>query len=454
MKRQNNYKQLQFISSATLLEEADRFRIIRKSMISISVTFLCLLLWSAFVPLNEVAATTGQIQPAGKSYPVQHLEGGIIKNIYVHNDQYVKQGQPLVKMDPINAQAQLANDQTQQAGLVLDIIRLEAFLNNKKPDEIDWVSPVLKPEYDTQEEKNKIYDLIQNEQSQLAKENSKRLTQIAAQENQIAQDKEKVTNLNKKIELAKTQSELFSREMAMYEKLLAKHYVSEKDYLSEKRKMNQTIAEIADYESQKNTALEAIKESQAQLENIKAESEANTHQQLSETKSALMRVQENIKKLADQADRTIIRAEISGTVQGLEANNGSILSPRQKIMEIIPDNQELIIESKVHPKDIGHIKIGDRVIVKVFTYDYARYGGIEGKLISISPSTYQDPGTEKLYYKATIEMTQNYVGKDPKQNLIRPGMTVQASIITGKRSLLKYLLKPIHTTTENSFGER
>ena len=106
MKRRHIYKQLQFISNATVLEEGDRFRLIRKGVLVISIVFFLLLLWSAFASINEVAITVGQIQPYDKSYPIQHLEGGIIDEVYVHNDQKVKEGDPLIKMDPIHAQSQ------------------------------------------------------------------------------------------------------------------------------------------------------------------------------------------------------------------------------------------------------------------------------------------------------------------------------------------------------------
>ncbi|HLD16387.1 MAG TPA: HlyD family type I secretion periplasmic adaptor subunit [Coxiellaceae bacterium] len=454
MKRRHIYKQLQFISNATVLEEGDRFRLIRKGVLVISIVFFLLLLWSAFASINEVAITVGQIQPYDKSYPIQHLEGGIIDEVYVHNDQKVKEGDPLIKMDPIHAQSQLAIDEAQAVNLTLDIVRLQAFLDNKAPDEVDWVGSISSSQFDMINDKNQIYDLIQNEQSQLARENASQASKITEQENQIAQDKERIRNLDTKISTAKTQSDLFSRELAMYENLVKKHYVSEKDYLTAKRRMNEASEVITDLQSEKVAAEGALKESQAKLESFRADREATAHQQLSETKASLIRIQQNLKQLSDQAQRTVIRAPISGIVQGIEGKKDSIIAPRQKIMEIIPSDQELVVESRVRPRDIGHITVGDKVNVKIYTFDYVRYGGVEGSVVSISPSTYTDPASGLLYYKATIELNKNYIGKDPKKNLLKPGMSVQADIITDRRSLLKYLLKPVQGTVSESFGER
>jgi membrane fusion protein, adhesin transport system len=132
---------------------------------------------------------------------------------------------------------------------------------------------------------------------------------------------------------------------------------------------------------------------------------------------------------------------------------GGVIPPGAIITEIVPLDKELVVEAKIQPRDVGHVRIGQPVTVKVTTYDFSRYGGITGELKDVSASTFLDEQGEP-YYKGIVELDRNYVGKDPMHNRVMPGMTVQADIKTGKKTLFSYLLKPVYSSVSTAFRER
>jgi len=169
--------------------------------------------------------------------------------------------------------------------------------------------------------------------------------------------------------------------------------------------------------------------------------------------SNLQETRHKIEKLEERLTRMSVKATISGTVKGVRVFAGNVVQPGGLLLEIVPHGQEFLVESRVNPRDIGHIKVGDPVVIKILTYDYARYGSIKGKLTAISASTFDDPDG-KPYYKATTSLNQQYLASRKGKKKLKAGMTVEASIVTGEKTLLQYILKPIHTTAGKAFRER
>jgi adhesin transport system membrane fusion protein len=167
----------------------------------------------------------------------------------------------------------------------------------------------------------------------------------------------------------------------------------------------------------------------------------------------IAQVKESITKLQDRVNRLQIKAPVSGIVKGLKTNTlKGIIQPGEEIMQIVPENA-MEIEAQIQPKDIGNTQIGQDVTVKVSAYEFSRFGGVDGKLHAISATTFIDEN-KKPYYKAFITLSQLYVGKDPKKNHVSVGMTVQADIHTGQKTVLQYLVKPVYNAVKTSFRER
>jgi len=182
--------------------------------------------------------------------------------------------------------------------------------------------------------------------------------------------------------------------------------------------------------------------------------EAEAHHQLNKIEGQIAQNREVISKLENRLKRLEVRSPVYGLVKGLKINTiGSIIEPGKTLMEIVPLDKNLVIEARLSPKDIGHIQIGQTVRAKVSSYDFSRYGAVLGKLEFISATTFTDQNN-KHYYSGRIKLSKNYVGNNPAKNIILPGMTVEADIITGEKTILDYLLKPIHLSLKTAFTER
>jgi len=177
-------------------------------------------------------------------------------------------------------------------------------------------------------------------------------------------------------------------------------------------------------------------------------------QQLGQLQNDLAENKELIHKITQQINRLELRSPAHGIVKGLQIHTiGGIIPPGQPLMEIVPLDKELIAEVKVSPNDIGHIKTGDHVTVKVTTFDFSRYGSIDGTVSVLSATTFTSPQGAP-FYKGLIKLDKHYVGNNPEMNKVLPGMIVNADIITGEKSLLAYMLKPIHRSLNSAFIER
>ena len=201
-------------------------------------------------------------------------------------------------------------------------------------------------------------------------------------------------------------------------------------------------------------ARDAISEYEWRLQSQVTKARDKALQQLGILESERADALEIKEKLSQRIARLAIRSPVDGVVKGLEVHTiGGIIAPGRKLMEIVPANSELFAEVKISPNDIGHIKVGFPVIIKITSYDFSRYGAINGTVAGLSATTFANKRGQ-TFYKGVVTLEQNYVGKDPGQNLVLPGMIVNADIITGQKSLLAYFLKPIHKALNSAFSER
>jgi len=237
--------------------------------------------------------------------------------------------------------------------------------------------------------------------------------------------------------------------------LLPNKQIEEMYKRSEKLKENLKIAKEAlelqeDLFKQGYTSKLTILKYQKEVNKIEAEA----HSELNKIEGQIAQNKEVISKLEHRLNRLEVRSPVYGLVKGLKINTiGSIIEPGKTLMEIVPIDKNLVIEARISPKDIGHIQIGQTVRAKVSSYDFSRYGAVIGKLEFISATTFTDQNN-KHYYSARIKLSKNYVGNNPDKNIILPGMTVEADIVTGEKTILDYLLKPIHLSLKTAFTER
>ena len=198
-------------------------------------------------------------------------------------------------------------------------------------------------------------------------------------------------------------------------------------------------------------ALTEAKQRRTELESRLRESLSN---EAGEITSELAEVEQSILRATERLERMELRAPIAGIVKALAVNTiNEVVEPGQTIMELVPVADELIVESRISTRDVGHVHTGQRVDVKVTSYESIRFGSVLGTLQRVSASTYLD-SEQQPYYRAEISLDKNYLGTDPIRHKIIPGMTVQADILTGKKTVLDYVLKPVYRGFQVAFRER
>ncbi len=434
-------QQLRLLGLTAILEEATTPYLIRTSTLIVSIAFLSFLVWTGFAKIKEVARTVGEIVPSGHIQIIQHLEGGIVDEILVEEDDLVNPGQILLRIRGESIKADLDRLVTKKKLLGQRHTRLTAFLNSNNSD---TDSGKTLTSTDPSSSEHSILSgmlLAQNDEAQVLKE------QIVQKHEQILLLRREQKTIQKNLTISQKS---FQTQKELYEERL----VPQTNYLNALQEINARQGQLDSMAIQIRQAEQSVKEFEWRLQSQGSKNKDNILQQLSILEDNLTENNDFIKKLTLQVSRLELRSPAHGLVKGLEIHTiGGIIPPGQPLMEIVPLGEELVAEVKVSPNDIGHIKTGDHVTVKVTTFDFSRYGSINGTVTGLSATTFtSEQGAP--YYKGMIKLEKHYVGNNAEMNKVLPGMIVNADIITGEKSLLAYLLKPIHRSLNSAFIER
>ncbi len=439
--KQDKNQQLRLLGLTAVLEEATTPYLIRTSTVIVSVAFLAFLVWTGFAKIKEVARTVGEIVPSGHIQVIQHLEGGIVDEILVDEDELVNKGQILLRIRGEAIKADLGRLHTKKNLLDQRHQRLSAFLSTDSTDSSKNLT--TKPEDISHSEYDILSGMLlaQKNETQILKE------QITQKNEQINLLKREQTTIGKNLKIAR---ESFQTQKQLYEERL----VPQTNYLNALQEINARKGQLDAMAIQIRQAEQSVTEFEWRLQSQDSKSRDNVLQQLGLIEDELADNKDLINKLTQQVKRLELTSPANGIVKGLTIHTiGGIIPPGQPLMEIVPLDKELIAEVKISPSDIGHIKTGDHVTVKVTTFDFSRYGSINGTITALSATTFtSEQGTP--YYKGMIKLEQHYVGNNPEINKVLPGMIVNADIITGEKSLLAYMLKPIHRSLNSAFIER
>lgn len=431
---------LRYLSQVPLMEEMYIPRIIRISMLTFSFALFLFVLWSAITPVNETAKARGEVVPSGYVQIVQHLEGGIIREILVKDGEFVHQGQLLLLLDGGGTGNDLAELEARQLSMKLQAERLRAYVENRQPD-FGRISGAK--ESDVREQQRIFVSMMDARQKE-----------IDVVKNQLMQKRQEYDALQKRLATINTSLGLSKEARDIQKTLHEKGLTSKFRYLEKEESYNALSGDKQQVVSEISRAGEQISEYENRLAALNAHNQDETWQQLDKVESSIAQNQESVAKYAERVGRLEVRAPVDGLVKGLEVNTiGGVIGAGQKLMEIVPYNQQLVAQVRINPSDIGHMAVGQPVEVKVHSFDYSRYGSIKGSIEYISATTFVDE-TGKSYYRARVRLQKNYVGGDSHANLIMPGMTVDADIVTGNKTILAYLLKPIHVAMASSFTER
>lgn len=430
---------LRHIGRSGILEEPYMPRLIRYSIVVIAVSLFCFVSWASTTKVDEVTRAEGDVVPSGYVQVVQHLEGGIVEDILVKEGELVEKGEVLMRLNGAGASEDLAKSRAQLRALKAERERLQAFLENREPD---FSQTGGAPE-DVASQKE-YFDTMMNARAKEAE----------VIRSQIAQKKATLNSLYSRRNTLNESLKLAEEGLAAMKVLMDKGLANRFRYLSEQEDANAIRGQIAEVQSEIRAAQEGIQEYEGRLVSLSANYRDQASKELHTVDSDIAQLQEVLTKMESRVARLDVRAPTRGLVKGLQVHTvGGVLGAGENILDIVPMDEQMVVEAKVSTTDVGHVRVGLPVQIKVHSYDFVRYGMVQGTLQSISPMTFIDK-FNKTYYRARIILQQPYVGDNPETNYILPGMTVEADIMTGRKSVMDYLLKPIHVAAKTALQER
>ena len=440
-KKPLNTNDLEYMNSLSAAVIYNRPKKLHWVLIAFLITITLFIIWASIAKIDEIARGSGKVVPNGQNQIIQNLEGGIVSEILVKEGESVEKDQILIKISNEKSNSTVASNELKALYLQAQIKRLESELKRE----------VFTFENSDNEQLN---DFLNNE-NELYLTNKKQLeSKVSILKEQIKQKENESKDARQTIEHLRFSVNAISKEVEMTKPMVDRGIRSQVDFLKlqreqsdAKQKLQSVMLSIPKIESE-------ILEINKKIDETYQMNDSQTREKLNETVSALKDLEANATASTDQVLRTIVKSPSNGIVQKLHINTiGGAIKPAQDLIEIVPTDYNLIVEVKILPKDIAFIYHGQKAIVKFSAYDFSIYGGLDGHVINISPDTITEKD-DKTYYLIRIETEKNYIGEKDKSMKIIPGMVADVDIITGKKTILDYILKPILKTKQYTFTER
>lgn len=405
------------------------------------IVMVVLITWAALAPIDEVTKGDAKVIPSKQLQVIQSLDGGIVSEILVKEGQVVEAGQMLLKIDETRATSGVRESAAQTFALQTKLARLKALAEGQS-----FTPPTPRPgnqeEQRVVDEERQLYDARRSEFHAL----------VGISEQQLEQRQQELTEAQSKRDSATRSLELSQQELTKTRPLLATGAVSEVEILRLERDVSRARGDKEQATAQSARAQAAISEARRKIQETELSFRNEARKELSEVLGRLNALNEGAVALADKVDKAQVKSPVRGRVQRLLANTvGGVVQPGKDIVEIVPLDDALVLEARVQPKDIAFIHPGQAATVKFTAYDFGVYGGLEAVVENISPDTETDERGNNTFYVVRVRTKQtNFSDKMP----IIPGMTAEVDILTGKKTVLSYLLKPILKAHAYALRER
>ena len=372
---------------------------------------------------------------------IQNLEGGIVSELFVHEGQVVEAGTPLLRLDDTRFASNVGETEADRLSLAMRVERLSAEVEGRElaiPEDIAAKAPGL-----AQSEKA----LFLSRQQQLQDE-------IAGLQEQLTQRRQEVREYASKQGQFRNSLELLRQEIRMSEPLVAEGAVSPVEVLRLKRAEVEARGQLEATGLAIPRAEAAIKEVERKIDETRGRFRSEALTQLNEARTDLSKIESTGKALEDRVNRTLVTSPVRGIVKQLLVNTiGGVIQPGSDMIEIVPIDDTLLVEARIRPQDIAFLHPGQEAVVKFTAYDYTIYGGLKAKLEQIGADTVTDEEGNS-FYLIKLRTEKSHLGSEEHPLLIIPGMVTSVDIITGKKSVLSYLLKPIIRARAEALRER
>lgn len=409
---------------------------------SIALFLLLALFWMSWAQLDIAVQASGKVIPSSRVQEIQGLEGGIIQAIAVQEGQTVKRGDLLVRLENLQFNSDLGESRQTWWGTQAALARLQAEILGRPPvfsRELVAAAP------ERVAEQQALWRSRMNERTH-ANETLKK--QLAQREEEQAEARTRITTMDLLLEDAR-------ETLALEDKLQQQGAGARADYLTAKQRVSSLQGDLNAARVSVQRLQAAIQEARARLAEAESRYIAEASRERSELELKAATTEQQITAQADRVERRELRAPMDGIVNRVLLNTvGGVAQAGQTLMELVPAEENLQISARVKPADIAFIHPGQIAKIRISAYDSSIFGTLDGKVKRVGADALLDKERQESYFEVILEADRNYLGQASERLTISPGMAADASILTGKRTLMDYLLKPVLKTLDNALRER
>ena len=411
---------------------------------SVGGIILWFLVWASFAEVDKIVRGEGKVVPSSNVQVMQNLEGGIVESILIKPGQVVKKGQVLIQLDNTLFASSFEEQLSQEGNLKAQVARLTAEAFNK-PFEVSKEKFAEKTLY--------LLPLYEREKSLFDSRKTQLATTKAILDQKIKQSRLEYQQTANQIQNLKETYSLLKKEISLMQPLVRKGVASELDLLKMQREASESLSKIKGAQNTLPNLASQIEENRSKKTEAEQRFQIEAEKELNAALAQLEQIQSTQIALADRVKRTSISSPVDGTVSELFVTSlGEVVQPGSDLVKIVPLNDQLVMETKIAPKDIGFLYPGLKAKVKFTAYDFSIYGGLDGQLVTLSADSVQDE-ERNSFYVARITTEKNHLGSDEKPLILLPGMLASVDIIVGQQTVMTYLTKPIFKTQQSALTE-
>lgn len=405
----------------------------RLGLTIVFVTFGIFGTWAAFAPLSNAVHGSGVVTVQNYRKTVQHLEGGIVKELHARDGDLVKKGDPLIVLDESQLSAEYESTRNQ-----LIVARYKEARLRAERDGLETIPTV----HMEGTESDRATEALNGEQQVFTARHNSLQGEISVNRERIEQMKQQIVGLNEMIRTKRGLEKSYSGEIKQLRELLAEGFVDNQRLLEQERRLDMLKTEVADHESTISKTKLQIGETELQIVQLKKKFDSDVANELSDVQAKVFDLQEKEAALRDRLSRVVIRAPESGMVLDMKVHTiGGVVSAATPLLDIVPEASELVVEARVDPKDIDRLKLGKVADIRFSAFSAATTPVIEGNLVRISADRLTDEHSGDPYYLVRVKVSEDGMKKLGNRKL-QPGMPAEVLINAGERTMLEYLLKP------------
>lgn len=429
--------------SERMLKTDDELPLYRHvQLLTIVAVILAAIIWASLATLDTQTRGDGKVIPSSEIQVIQHQEGGIVDAFMVREGAIVKRDQVLMRLRDVGSMSDLGASQARYGGLMAKIARLQAEAEGR-----------VTPNFSDELMKN-APEAVQEELNTFRANQLKLESEISVFRAQMTQRQQEVNEISTRINDVSRVISLSNQEMAMIAPLVDRGSAPKRDKLQLEQQLAQQQTELNGLRAGLPRARSAVNEAQARLSDATTQYRATAQAELAQTQIESSTIGKTLGALEDRQSRTEIRSPVEGIVKDIKISTvGGVVKPGDQVMEIVPTDDQLLVEARIRPSDIAFIHPDQKAMVKLTAYDFSVYGGLKGKVVDISADTITNEKGES-FYRVRVRTDTDELKHNGQVLPIIPGMVASVDILTGHKTVMQYILKPFIKTLDGAMRER